>query len=72
MVHCFFFNEVVKTRESCQPDLAPEQFCQSMRNVESTSSCRTQTLISSQVGYTHRANDILTDTKTSLGVAYIP
>ena len=41
-------------------------------NVESTMSRRTQTLISSEVGYTHRANDILTDTKTSLGVAYIP
>ena len=43
-----------------------------MRNVESTRSRRTQTLISSEVGYTDRANDILTDTKTSLGVADIP
>ena len=44
-----------------------------MRNVEPTRSRRTQTLISSEVGYTHRANDILTDKKkTSLGVAYIP
>ena len=29
-------------------------------------------LITSEVGYTHRANDILTHTKTSLAVAYIP
>ena len=43
-----------------------------MRNVESTRSRRTQTLISSEVGHTQRANDILTDRKTSLGVAYIP
>ena len=34
-----------------------------MRNVESTRSRRKQTLISSEVGYTHRANDILTDRK---------
>ena len=40
-----------------------------MRNVESTRSRRTQTLISSEVGYTHRASDILTDRKTSLGIA---
>ena len=43
-----------------------------MRNVESTRSRRTQTLISSEVGHTQRANDILTVRKTSLGVAYIP
>ena len=34
------------------------QFYQSMRNVESTRSRRTQTLISSEVSYTDRANDI--------------
>ena len=39
------------------------QFCQSVRDVESTRSRRTQTLISSEVGYTHRANDILTNRK---------
>ena len=43
-----------------------------MKNVDSTRSRRTQTLISSEVGYTQRANDILTDRKTSLGIAYIP
>ena len=42
-----------------------------MKNVESTRSRRTQTLISSEVSCTNRANDLLTDTKASLRVAYI-